>query len=102
MRKVTIFDRSIDIRPLTRKEIRELKKFGFGQAVFLPSPATVNEAWDAVFDLLLTKEEQEFLDSRPNADSHKIWQAALAETYSTEEEEKNLQSTGNGTTIEKE
>ena len=102
MRTETIKDRKIEVRPLTRKQLRELKKFGFGPALCVPSMDTLDDALEAVLPLSISKEDNIFLDECSPVDLNVILKAIIEETYGSPKAEKNLQSTGDGSTTESE
>ncbi len=98
MRKVIIGEKTIEVRPLTRGEIKKLKPLGYSCLACHPNfddpDAVVEEALKAMLD----QETIEYLDDFPAADTRKVWKELLAETYGNKEEEKNSSSTGGGTT----
>lgn len=102
MRTETIRDRKININPLTRKQIKGLREYGFGPAFFVPTMETLNDAWDAVLPIAVSAEDHDFLDGCTPVETAPIWKAILEETYGSPAAEKNLQSTGDGSTIAKE
>jgi hypothetical protein len=53
-------------------------------------------------EMVLTDDEQLFLDECENDQAMKCWRALLKETYGSKDEEKNLSATGSGTTTESE
>ena len=102
MRTEIIKDRKIEVRPLTRKQLRGIKELGFGTAFCTPSMDTLNDALEAVLPLALSEKDNEFLDECTPVEINIIWKAILEETYGSPEAEKNLQSTGDGQTTESE
>ena len=97
MREVKINNRVFNIRGLTRKEIKSLKKYGFTYVGPNLSLETLDDAMDAAFEVVLTADEINTLDDLVHADSTlPIWNAILAETYGSKEEEKNLKTSGAG------
>jgi hypothetical protein len=79
---------TIEVQPLTRKEIRDLKQHGLGSFGFDPPKdhAKAEEAFDAVLD---SQFDSGFLDCLPNPDVKALFLAIIAETYSVGVEEKN-------------
>ena len=102
MREITIDGREICIRPLTRREIKGLKKYGFSMLGCVPKFETIDEAIDEGFSLVLAPDEIAFLDDQPAEATKSVWTAILKETYGAEDEEKNLPSTSGGTQTENE
>ncbi len=102
MEIVTISDRKFEINPLTRGQIKKLKEFGFTYFNCTPSLEQAHESLDAVFDMVLTEDEIQFIDARPNRDAIKIWKAVLAETYGGGSDEGNSNGTSDGSTTETE
>ena len=100
MEKVLIADKEFFVYPLTRGQIRRLKEFGFSNFLCRPSIDQASDAMDAVFDLVLSETEKDFLDDRPIKDSFTIWKAILSETYGGGDDEKNLNGTSDGGSTE--
>lgn len=97
MDPVEINGRDIEIRGLTRKEVRDLEPYGFSCLACVPVYETADQAMEKVFDLVLSREDRAFLDDCPNSDSITVWKEILKETYGSRTEEKNLSSTSAGT-----
>ncbi len=89
MKEVEINGKTVQIRPLTRKEIRELKEYGFNFLGCLPKYESAIEAQDKLFELMLTDTEIKYLEKSPLPDSTKVWKEILNETYGSPGEEKN-------------
>lgn len=89
MRKVEIADRSIEVRPLTRGEIKQLTQCGYTCMGCVPTLETADDSQNKAMELVLPPEDIEFLDSRPNRDATTVWKEILKETYGDPEEEKN-------------
>lgn len=89
MRTVEIKGRKIEIRPLTRAEIRSLKDCGYSFLGCIPDMKTANDAQERAMGLVLGKDDIAFLDDCPNRDATEVWKEILKETYGDPEEEKN-------------
>ena len=89
MRNITIHDRTVEIRPMTRGENKSLKALGFGPIVFNPDMKTINDALDAVLSLVLNPDDLEWLDNQPNNVTNTVWREILNETYGSPAEIKN-------------
>ncbi len=96
MAEITIKEKEIQFRGLTKKEIRELKSLGFTTILCNPLIDQADEAMDKVFEKVLKQDIIEWLEDRPPKDSLKLWKNILKETYGATDEEKNLQSTSAG------
>ena len=96
METVIIDGRKFDINPLTRGQIRELKDYGFGYFICKPTLEQAHDAMDAVFDMVLSDQDQAFLDARPVKESFAVWKSLLAETYGGGADEGNLNGTSDG------
>lgn len=91
----------VEVRGLTRKEIKGLKEFGFHLSFFDPNPdlpaSKYDEGMEKVFDLcVLNKEAFEKLDDEGLQATAKVFTAILFETYGSKVEEKNSPTSGNG------
>jgi len=87
MRTITLSTGPADVRPLTRGEIKQGADIGFGALQF---KLTV-ENFDATLDYALgTQLSQEAIDKMSAPDARKFFQAIIAETWGSEDEEKNL------------
>lgn len=102
MELVIIDGISLEIQPLTRGQIRQLRDHGFSYFVCKPSLEQAHDAMDAAFDLALSDKEKALLDKLPVKESFKVWKAILAETYGGGDDEKNSNGTSAGGSIEKE
>jgi len=96
METVIIDGREFDIQSLTRGQIRELKDHGFSYFICKPTLDQAHDAMDAAFDLVLSEQDQAFLDTRPIKDSFAVWKALLAETYGGGNDEGNSKGTSAG------
>ena len=65
MEIVKINDRSFEIHPLTRGQIKELKDYGFSYFACRPTLDQANDAMDAAFDIVLSDDDKVFLDDLP-------------------------------------
>jgi hypothetical protein len=108
MREITIKrsdtgkERKIKLRSLKRREIRELKDYGFSYLGCIPNMETAQDAVDKSLDMVLTEKDQTFLDECDNKQAKDLWSELLKETYGDPAEEKNLETTTDGTLTEKE
>ena len=87
MQEVIVDGRPIPVRPLTRREVRELRDQGVNLAEL--SPGQVFEVVETVTDLVLDEEQRAFLDDRGFPESRAIYMAVLKETFGDPEAEKN-------------
>lgn len=97
MRIVTVNGRDIEIRSLTGKEIKLLKKYGYGPVLYLPEYETVNESVDVAVELVLSESDLDHVESCPASEKIRVWEAIKDETYGNQDEEKNSQGTSDGT-----
>ena len=100
MRKVKVAGKSISVRSLTRKEVKALKKKGFDIGNLQRDQ--VDDLLDAVFPMLLSKEEIKLIEDSPYKDCTLVWTAIVKETYGSKDEEKNLPKSGAGSQTKKE
>lgn len=96
METVIICGRSIDVNPLTRGQIKELKAHGFSYFFCSPGVEKAHDAMDAAFEIVLSKDDVAFLDTLPVKESFAVWKALLAETYGGGDDEGNLSATLDG------
>lgn len=85
---------SIEIRPLKRKEIQQLSRYNIGYMrcdLYKLAPEEQDAGIDAV---LATQFKVEELEGISNPDNLKLFNEIIAETYSSEDEEKNLSRSG--------
>ena len=92
----------ISLRPLKRREIRELAPFGYTYLGCSPKFETAQDAVDKSLEMVLTKKEQKFLDECDARTIKDVWSELLKETYGDRDEEKNLLNTTAGTLTESE
>jgi len=96
----------IEVRGLTRKEIKELKPNGFFLGFYNPPVGDLekmDEGIERVLDLcVLDKEKFEDLENENYFKTLQVFRAICAETYGAQDEEKNLPTSGDGTQTEKE
>jgi len=98
MRKIFIGEREITIRPLTKKEIKLLKPLGYSYLGCQPLMTDLEGVIDTALDIAIDPESIEYLDGQAMKDTRTVWRELLKETYGDKDEEKNSQSTGDGTT----
>lgn len=99
MRKETICGRTFNVRPLTRGEVKSLRK-EHGCNLMALAPDKAEEAMDRVFEMEFNEEEIAFIDKKENPEALKLWKAVLAETYGSQGEEKNSSASGDGSQTE--
>lgn len=92
MREITINGVEFEIRPLKRKEVKEMRKKGMPLTTL--SPDLAEQAMESVFEMVFTPEQIEIIDELDNPDSLKLWNGILKETYGDKGEEKNLKRSG--------
>lgn len=97
MRQVTVSvvgteeTKEIDIRGMTRPEIRSMKKFGVGSMKFDVKLDQFDDVMDTILEMQIP---QEILDDVPNRDLILLYDAVIAETYGSRDEEKNSSPSG--------
>lgn len=81
----------LDVRPLKRKEIKELRKKGINLlSIQNIEGEKVDEVIDVVLDLVFpSKEEQKELDELPYSECMNLWRKIIEKTFGSEEVEKN-------------
>lgn len=89
MRVVDIAGRKIEVRSLTRGEIKSLKDCGYTCLGCVPDLKTADAAQEKALEKVLSSDDITFLDERPNRDSTEVWKGILKETYGDPDEEKN-------------
>jgi len=102
MSEITVSQKKFSVRSLTRGEIKSLKNCGYTYFGCLPTIEQANDAIDKVFKMQFTNKELLFLDKCTNKEARSLWEEILKETYGAKDEEKNSQSTSDGSSIEKE
>jgi len=90
------------VRPLKKKEIKELKSYGYSILGCMPTYAQCDDAVDKGLELVLDKEALEFMEECDAKETKRVWSEMLKETYGDKDEEKNSGNTTDGTTTEKE
>jgi len=95
MREVTIRGRTYKVNGLSRRALRDLRRKGFN--LFGLKVEQVDAAMDEVFLHCLSEKELEAADVLTHAEALPLWNAVLAETYGSREEEKNSSRSGPGT-----
>ena len=101
-REVEIGPRTIKVRPLTKYEVKCLKDCGYSFFQCIPRKETAEEAVEKALELVLDKDTVEWLETRSMKENLEVWTAILKETYGSGEEEKNSESTSNGSATETE
>ncbi len=100
MRERTINKKTYMCRSLTRKEVKSLKEYGFYSQLYSPPIGNdfekTEEGFDKVLEIVFSKEEIESFDHISNPEVNSLFQDIIKETYGVEEEEKNLQKSGDG------
>lgn len=87
MRTITINENNFEIRPLKRKEVKQLRAEGYNLTAL--ALGTGEEAMDRVFAMVFTPEQISIIDELDNPDAIKLWSGILKETYGAPGEEKN-------------
>lgn len=100
-REIEIGPRTIQVRGLTRYEVKCLKDCGYSFFQCIPKKETAEEAVEKALELVLDPETVEWLETRTMKENLEVWTAILKETYGSGEEEKNSKSTSNGSATEK-
>lgn len=100
MEIVNINGRDIEVKPLTRGQVRELKEHGFTYFTCRPTIEQANDAMDAAFKLVLSDDDRLFLDDQYIKDSIAVWKAIINETYGGGEDEGNSKGTSGGGSTE--
>lgn len=100
MRNVEVEGEKISVRGLKRKEVKALKKKGFDIGEL--KVEQVDDLLDLVFPMIFSKKEIELIEDSPYKNCTHLWTAIIAETYGSEEEEKNSPKSGAGSQTEKE
>jgi len=95
MREIKRSDTTFKVRALTRGELKQLRAAGYNLSNLTLEIA--EEAVDAAFEMVFSKSEIQDIDALPNTDAMEIWRALLAETYGSQDEEKNSPTSGAGT-----
>jgi len=91
MRKIELSTGSMDVRSLTRKEIKGGKDFGMGYI----APGITLENYDDYRDYVIgCLVGDEARDTMPNRDQNDLLSAVLKETWGDPGEEKNLSTSG--------
>lgn len=86
MREVSIEGKTFNVRPLKRKEIKELKKQGFKMGAI--ENDQMDDWIDRLIEISLPGQLDEIDDLPPKA-SYKIFEAILKESFGDKAEEKN-------------
>jgi len=97
MKIIEVNEKLIEIRALTRGEIKLLKDHGYTYVNCPVTIETANETQEKCLEKVLSDDDLAFLDTCSNVDVTKVWMEILKETYGAPDEEKNLQSTSDGT-----
>jgi hypothetical protein len=81
--------RKFKIRSLTRKEIKDLNKYGYTYLACRPLYDTAQDAIDKALDYILNDDDQKFLDDCDLKEVQELWAELLKETYGDPKEIKN-------------
>lgn len=99
MRNVEISSGLMEIRPLTRKEIKAGKDVGLKYVGVQITP----DNFDEVLDYCLGCQFADYvLDGMANPDQHSLFRAVIAETWGSPGEEKNSPTSGTGSQTDSE
>ena len=88
--------RNINIRPLTRSEIKQLKECGYTCFGINVERETLDKTMESSVETVLSPEDLAFLDDCPVIEYRRCWIAINKETYGDKDEEKNSSSTSGG------
>lgn len=89
--------RDINIRPLTRREIKRLKDCGYTSFGVNFKEETLENIMERSIETILSQDDLTFLDDCPVSECRRCWQAINKETYGAGDEEKNSSTTSGGT-----
>lgn len=102
MRKV----HGVEVRALTRKEVKSLKQYGFYLSFYSPpieDPEKVDQGVEKVLALcVLDSAAFEKLEDQDHNKSTQVFSAICKETYGARDEEKNLSMSGDGSQTDSE
>ena len=88
MREITLSDgKTYTIKPLTRKQMREMAHLGVSPRGFRPDADQFEEAFDAMLRTQVA--DLPSIDPLPYPDHEKLLVSLIKETWGSEEEEKN-------------
>jgi hypothetical protein len=93
MRTIATSHGPMEVRPLTRKEIRGGREHGMGHISFDLTPANYDAALDYTLALLFA---EDVLDPLSNQDINNLFLGVIKETWGDPGEEKNLSTSGPG------
>ncbi|MBA2881833.1 ferritin-like protein [Desulfosalsimonas propionicica] len=85
--QISVGGRQIEVRGLTRKEVKELAEDGLNLGALPRSLA--EQAVDAVFKRVLSQDDTDYLDGLVNAEAVRVYRRIMDLTYGSGEEEKN-------------
>ena len=93
----------IKIRPMTRREVKGLKKYGYtafgfnGKAGDLEDGGSdLDDMMEAPMKLVLSDEQRNFLEDCSMNEFKRVWGEIQKETFLDEEAEKNSESSSSG------
>jgi len=101
MNLIEVNNKLIEIRGLTRGEIKQLADLGYTYFGCVPTMETANQAQDKCLAMVLSEDDLAFVDTCSNKDAIRVWTEILKETYGAPDEEKNLSSTSDGSQTKK-
>ena len=90
--EISINDKTFNIRPLTRGEVKAQKKAGLSIGSLTAENA--DDYMDAVLNAVLG---EELVDKLPNPEAVQLYKAIVTATYGRGDDEKNSLSSGDGT-----
>lgn len=89
-------DKQYGLRPLTRGELKALRKDGTSLAKMdKMDPDAAEDLIDRIIEMVMGDRSEE-MDSRPNPEVCQVFQRIIALTYGDENSEKNLSRPGGG------
>ena len=96
----------VKVRGLTRKELREFKRYGFYFSYYNPPILDIeltDEGIEKAMDLcVLEPDALSALEDRPHKETMQVFGGIVKETYGAKDEEKNLPGSGSGSQTENE
>jgi len=96
----------VKVRGLTRKELRDLKEYGFYFSYYSPPILNMNlvdEGIQKVMDLCVQDPDAlKALEEQPHKKTMEVFGGIVKETYGARDEEKNLPTSGDGSQTQSE
>ena len=93
MAKLRTPNGDLDIRGLTRKELKKLRKYGYGSTKFAPADdQDMDDVVDSILKVSMSQADFDSLQDLPPKFSNEAWMICIDECYGlsrTEDQEKN-------------